>query len=192
MYLYRAKDVLLLCLTITKRKESHISPHCQMIFFLWCYHVIVSEKENKISEIIRQDPIDTKDIERLSQNSSRYLIPHNQGMCRRYAIILYSIKERPGAVEEAEDMRQALEVARFQVIMYEWCNTEEVILQSPCNLVCRLLLEKKKSIYNYSIRNDNSLARFSLCWMLHTTTTETVKTLRTKCCENHCNLNLKM
>ena len=100
-----------------------------MIIFLWCHYFSLSEKENIISEIIRQDPIDTKDIERLSQKSSRYFIPHNQGVCRRYAIILYSSKEREGAVQEAEDMRQALEVARFQVIMYEWCNTDEVILQ---------------------------------------------------------------
>ena len=78
---------------------------------------------------MRQDPIVTKDIERLSQKSSRYLIPHNQGMCRRNAIILYSKEERPGAVEEAEDMQQSLEAVGFQVIVYEWSNTNEIIHQ---------------------------------------------------------------
>ena len=50
-------------------------------------------------------------------------------MCRRYAIILYSKEERPGAVEEAEDMQQSLEAVGFQVIMYEWSDTNEIIHQ---------------------------------------------------------------
>src|SRR5256885_2598936 len=34
-------------------------------------------------------------------------------------------------------------------------------LQSPCNLVCRLLLEKKK-IYNYPLRSRSPIASFVL------------------------------
>ena len=50
-------------------------------------------------------------------------------MCQRYAIILYNKEERPGAVEEAEDMQQSLEAVGFQVIMYEWSDTNEIIYQ---------------------------------------------------------------
>src|SRR5256885_5087952 len=48
----------------------------------------------------------------------------------------------PGAEERAARLRRGLPVVRSEE------HTSE--LQSPCNLVCRLLLEKKKNAYNAS------------------------------------------
>ena len=65
-------------------------------------------------------------IEELSPYSSQYVIPHNQTNTKRYGLILYSAEDRHGAVEEADNLKHALETAGCDVIKLQWSNTSEL------------------------------------------------------------------
>ena len=68
-------------------------------------------RQQKIEEIIEQEPLSADHIEELSPYSNQYVIPHNQTNTKRYGLILYSKQHRQGAEEEADNFKQALETS---------------------------------------------------------------------------------
>ena len=65
-------------------------------------------------------------MESLSPHSRRYIIPYNQTYTRRHAIILYNTEKREGAVEEADNMHQALQAAGFHCLQANWSQTAQL------------------------------------------------------------------
>src|SRR2546426_8678289 len=61
-----------------------------------------------------------------------------------------TLRERVGTT--GEEHLELSGAGRFNQLGYEWRRSEEHTseLQSPCNLVCRLLLEKKKKKKKYT------------------------------------------
>ena len=97
------------------------APDFKIIFFLLC-----PARQQKIEEIIEQEPLSTDHIEELSPYSNQYVIPHNQTNTKRYGMVLYSKHHRQGAEEEADNFKQALETAGCDVTKLEWTNTAEL------------------------------------------------------------------
>src|SRR5256885_9173511 len=89
-----------------------------------------------------------------------YTTLFRSGRSTRSCLRLVELHDRTdldGAVLRARDPRRHLhgvvQVLRLDEIVRSEEHTSE--LQSPCNLVCRLLLEKKKTIYIVEIQNPS-------------------------------------
>ena len=66
-------------------------------------------------------------INLLEPLSKRYIIPTDPEGCVPYALIFYNIDHRPGADEEAEEMKRALKSAQFLVYSFErWQEVDEL------------------------------------------------------------------
>ena len=83
-------------------------------------------QQQKIVQIIEQEPLSAGHIEELSPYSTQYVIPHNQTRMKRYGLILYNKQHRHGAEEEADNFKQALEAAGCDVTKLEWTNAAEL------------------------------------------------------------------
>ena len=75
------------------------------------FNLCLTARQQKIEQIIEQEPLSAPHIEELSPYSAQYVIPHNQTRMKRYGLILYNKQHRHGAEEEADNFKQALEVA---------------------------------------------------------------------------------
>lgn len=71
----------------------------------------------------------------LDRFSDYFVIPHDQSLTRRNALICYSTAGRDGALAEATEMKSALEEARFSVSSMEWTLYDGLIkwLRFMCN-----------------------------------------------------------
>ena len=88
-----------------------------------------------IKELAEKEPLAIPHIQELSPHSSQYIVPYNQKMSKRYGLILYTIYNRPGAQEEADNMEQSLCTAGFHVEKAEWKDT--YILNSLLERIAR-------------------------------------------------------
>ena len=97
---------------------------------IWSLHpnfiLFPTARQQKIEHIIEEEPLSAGHIEELSPYSAQYVIPHNQTRMKRYGLILYNKQHRNGAEEEADNFKQALEVAGCHVTKLEWTSTAEL------------------------------------------------------------------
>ena len=61
-------------------------------------------------------------------------MPQAQTRGRMYALILYCTAGRVGAIEEADALRQSLEVIGGEVAMMEWYDTSELVMMLESSL----------------------------------------------------------
>ena len=106
---------------------------------------VISEKGQKIDMIIQTEALTINGMERFSPHCSQYLIPYNQGRCKRYALILYNLTQRSGGEAEADYLEATLNTAGCDVIKLEWQDTSELhnLIDSSLSLIsksCSLLI----------------------------------------------------
>ena len=83
-------------------------------------------RELEIQKITETESLTRDQIQQLSPHSSQYIIPHKQKKSKRYGLILFSTAGRQGAVEEADDLEQALKTTGCDVIKMEWSDAAEL------------------------------------------------------------------
>ena len=98
-----------------------------------------------VDDVISHDPLQMAHIELLHPHTSHYVIPHNQKHLDMLAAVIYSTKDREGALEEAEEICTALKEAGFTVVKREWqCDTSLFFLVhkilSECATYCSIFL----------------------------------------------------
>ena len=109
------------------------------------FRSLISEKRQKIHTIIKTKALTINGIEKFSLHCPQYLIPYNQGRCKRYALILYNLIQRSGGEAEADYLEAALREAGCDVIKLEWQDTAELhnlieSVLSPISKSCSLLI----------------------------------------------------
>lgn len=80
-----------------------------------------TDKQSVIREALEL-PLTSEQIEVLSNISEQYVIPRDQTVCAPRGLVFYCAKDRVGAEEEAEKMRDALTCAGFSTHVEEWSN----------------------------------------------------------------------
>lgn len=65
-------------------------------------------------------PLTSEQLDVLSPIAQQYIIPYNQGRCKKQALIYYCDRDRVGADEEAERMEQALAQVGFNTMKETW------------------------------------------------------------------------
>ena len=80
----------------------------------------IAEQNEKLTDIIENEPLTTDQIEQLSSLGDRYIVPFNQTNSKTYTIILHNTYHRPGGDTEADVMEQAMRDAGSEVIKIEW------------------------------------------------------------------------
>lgn len=80
----------------------------------------VVERQQRVLEIIQDEPLSIEQTKELSAISDQYVIPHNQLKSKRYAIVLFNSHNRPGSVLEADNFQASLEMAGFKVFKMQW------------------------------------------------------------------------
>ena len=53
-------------------------------------YVILEGKQEKIQELVEEEPLTFRQVKKLSLYSERYIIPGNQKNCKMHALILYN------------------------------------------------------------------------------------------------------
>ena len=113
------------------------------------FTALISEKGQKIDMIIQTEVLTINGIERFSPHCSQYLIPYNEGLGKRYALILYNLTQRSGGEAEADYLEAALNTAGCDVIKLEWQDTSElhnlidsslILISKSCSLLVVCLL----------------------------------------------------
>ena len=80
----------------------------------------IPEQNDKLTDIIENEPLTTDQIKQLSSLGDRYIVPFNQTNSKTYTIILHNTKNRPGGDTEADVMEQAMRDTGSDVIKIEW------------------------------------------------------------------------
>ena len=86
-----------------------------MIFFLK-----IPEQNEKLTDIIENEPLNTDQIKQLSSLGDRYIVPFDRTNSKTYTIILHNTNDRPGGDKEADVMEQAMRDAGSEVIKIQW------------------------------------------------------------------------
>lgn len=80
----------------------------------YCIHIkwlnIILGLRKKAEELIHYDPMTPDQIEELSFCLNEYILPSNQMKSKRHALIFYTTDCRDGAIKEARELEQSLEV----------------------------------------------------------------------------------
>lgn len=71
---------------------------------------LLSELNKRLDEVIQHEPITPKQVEKLSSQLNKYILPQNQTISKRQGLVFYSTDCREGAEVEAERMKDSLEV----------------------------------------------------------------------------------
>ena len=105
----------------------------------------VTDREIQIQKITETESLTTEQIQQLSPHSSQYIIPYHQKKSKRYGVILFRSEGRQGAVDEADDLEQALTATGCDVIKMEWSEATELhnMIESALSRVvanCSLLI----------------------------------------------------
>ena len=79
-----------------------------------------SEDKQAVIDEAAKHPLNTEQIEVLSNLSEYYIIPGNQTECAPQALIFYCATDRIGAEEEASKMEQAFRGVGFKTHVAEW------------------------------------------------------------------------
>ena len=104
----------------------------------------VAEKDEQIRALIETEPLTFHHIEKLQPHSNVSIIPYNQEKSKRYGMILYNTSNRPGAIEEADNLYRALAAAGTQTSNYEFSGSTELrktiktalqVIISDCSLL---------------------------------------------------------
>ena len=86
----------------------------------------VAEKDEQIRASIETEPLTIHHIEKLQPHSNVSIIPYNQEKSKRYDMILYNTSNRPGAIEVADNLCQALTSAGTQTSKHEFSGSLEL------------------------------------------------------------------
>ena len=86
----------------------------------------VAEKDEQIRALIETEPLTIQHIKKLQPHSNVSIIPYNQEKSKRYCMILYNTSNRPGAIEEADNLYRALAAAGTQTSKYEFSRSIEL------------------------------------------------------------------
>ena len=86
----------------------------------------VAEKDEQIRALIETEPLTIHHIEKLQPHSNVSIIPYNQEKSKRYGMILYNTSNRPGAIEEADNLCRALTAAGCQASKCEFSGSLEL------------------------------------------------------------------
>ena len=68
-----------------------------------------------LDEIVNHESLTPIQLEKLSSHFNRYLLPQNKVKSRKHVFVRYTTREREGAVVEAENLINGLEVFGVEV-----------------------------------------------------------------------------
>ena len=80
----------------------------------------IPEQNDKLTDIIENEPLTADQIKQLSSLGDRYIVPFSQTNSKTYTIILHNTYNRSGGETEADVMEQAMRDTGSEVIKIEW------------------------------------------------------------------------
>lgn len=90
-------------------------------------HFLVVEGGNLVQEVVKDAPLTTSHIQRLSGISRDYIIPRNHRKTKSFGLLFYNIEGRDGATQEADILSKGLQATCSDVLRVEWVDALELV-----------------------------------------------------------------